>query len=487
MKYTRLLATLGAGFCVLTALSCSSALDGGQGAQPGPTATSKSVVTSGVIQGFGSVKVMDQEYGTQNTSFMVDGQPGSQNALKVGMVVTIYGSISSDTGTKSATTITQEDVVEGAIQSIPASNDRIVVLGQTVLIDEDTLFDTTITPGDLSGLAPGQLVEVNGFVKDKGVMIATLIEKKSTSATCTVKGIVENHNSATQSFTIGGLTVNYSGAVFSDMPSPAGNAWNTALVKVIGSPCDQFATTMNATKVEPERLNVANADEVHIQGAITLFNSPASFSLNGVPNVTNASSKFEGGVAGDLALGAQVGMEGVLSNGVPTVGKIMFRNYVQIEGDAATVTSGGVSPNLTVSGLPGITVFVSAQTRFQGGISDLSQLLVSDHVRVRGRPTGLNTVIATEVEKLSPATQVILEGRVQSIANPNVRVLGVLIGTSLIPGSNFIDSINGWVIGPNGFFTTVDSPYLVKATGTLTSGSVVWSEIDITADPDCCD
>jgi hypothetical protein len=124
---------------------------------------------------------------------MVDGQSGSQADLKVGMVVTVNGSLSS-TGTRSAATITQEDVVEGAIQSIPA-NDRIVVLGQTVLIDNGT------TPPNISGLVLGDLVEVNGFVTGKGLITATLIEKKSLPSTCEVKGIVENHNSGRRPLT----------------------------------------------------------------------------------------------------------------------------------------------------------------------------------------------------------------------------------------------------------------------------------------------
>jgi hypothetical protein len=479
MTRTTLFTTLGAGFCVLTALSCSGGGGGGTGA---PSATATSSVSSGAITGFGSVKLVGKEYETQNTSFMVDGQPGSQNDLKVGMVVTVNGSLSS-TGTRTATTITQEDVVEGAIQSIPVTNDRIVVLGQTVLIDNGTVFDNNISPPNIGGLAVGNLVEVNGFVKGNGLIVATLIEKKNPPASCQVQGIIENHNSGAQTFTIGGLTVNYSGAVTNDMPSPAGNAWNNLLVEVKGSPCTQAVQPLTATKVEPERINVANADEIDVEGAITLFNSPASFTVNGVPVVTNANTIFEGGVAGDLALGVEVEVEGSLTNGVLTAKEVSFRDNVEIEGDAATVTPGGVTPNLTVSGLPGITVFVNAQTEFKGGISNLGQLLVGDHVRVRGRPTGTNTVIAAEVEKRSPDTRVILEGAVQSIANPNVTVLGVLIDTSTIADGNFKGPNDG-AIGRAAFFSAVKVGTVVKARGDLIGGSVLWNEIEIEGEDD---
>lgn len=472
MTRTTLFTTFGAGFCVLTALSCSGGGGGGTGA-PSATAT----VSSGAITGFGSVKLVGTEYETQNTSFTVDGQPGSQNDLKVGMVVTVNGSLSS-TGTRTATTITQDDVVEGAIQSLPATNDRLVVLGQTVLIDNGTVFDNNISPPNIGGLAVGNLVEVNGFVKGKGLIIATLIEKKSPPATCQVNGIVENHNSGAQTFTIGGLTVHYSGAAFNDMPSPAGNAWNNLLVEVKGSPCTQASQPLIATKVESEQLNVANADDIEVEGAITLFNSPASFTVNGVPVVTNANTIFEGGIADDLALGVEVEVEGSLTNGVLTAKEVSFRDIVEIEGDAATVTSGGGTPNLTVSGLPGITVFVNAQTEFKRDISNLGQLAVGDHVRVRGRPTGTNTVIAAKVEQRSPDTRVILEGAVQSIANPNLIVLGVLIDTSPIADGNF-EGPNDGASGRAAFFSTVKVGTVVKAKGDLIGGVVVWSEIEI--------
>lgn len=474
MKRTTLFATLGASFCVLTALSCS----GGGGGGTGVTASTS--VSSGAITGFGSVKLNGKEYDTQNSSFVVDGQSGSQTDLKVGMVVTVNGSLSS-TGTRSASNITQEDVVEGVIQSIPlATNDRIVVLGQTVLIDNGTVFDN-ISPKNITGLTPGNLVEVNGFVIDKGVIIATLIEKKTTTPTCQVKGIVENHDSGAQTFTIGasnvsgGLNVSYNGGTdISDMPNPAVNAWKDLLVEVKGSPCTQASQHLVATKVEPEGINVANADEIEVEGAITLFNSSASFMVNGVPVVTNPNTNFEGGVAGDLAPGVEVEVEGSLTNGVLTAKKVSFRDNVEIEGNVI-----GVAPFITIAGLSPLNVDTNAQTIFKNG----SSVALNNHIRVRGRPTGTNTVIAAEVEilTLTPGTQVILEGAVQSALNPNVTVLGVLIDTSPISDSNFKGS---GVNSRAAFFATVKLGTLVKAQGDWNGSSVVWSEIEIEGEDD---
>jgi hypothetical protein len=461
MKHVTLFGLLGAGFCVLTVLSCSGGGGGGTGL------TAMSSTSSGAITGFGSIKLNGKEYETQNASFVVDGQSGSQNNLKVGMVVTVNGSLFS-TNTRSASIITQEDVVEGAIQTIPSTNDRILVLGQEVWIDNGTVFDNTILGQNIGGLTPGDLVEVNGFVRDKGVIRATLIEKKSLPATCQVQGLVENHDSIAKTFTMGGLTVRYVGAVIDDMPSPASSAWNNVLVKVNGSPCAQLTTTMNATRVEPERINAVNADEIAVQGAITLFTSPASFTVNGVPVVTNSNTIFEGRVAGDLRLGVEVEVEGSLSNGILTAMEVSFRDSVEIEGNIT-----GVAP-LTIAGLSPPTVATNAQTAFNNG-----PVAVNDHIRVRGRQTGPNMVVAAEVEMLSPDTRVSLEGAVQSVVNPTVTVLGVPVNAAGISDNNF-KGPDDVAIGRAAFFSRVTVGTSVEARGNLTTlGAVVWNEIEI--------
>ena len=172
----------------------------------------------------------------------------------------------------------------------------------------------------------------------------TLIEKKNPPATCEVKGIVENYDSSVQSFILGGLTVAYSGAAINDMPNANGNAWNDLLVEVKGSPCTQASQPLIATNVKPERINVANADEMEVEGAITQFNSPGSFTVNGAPVVIDSNTSFEDGVSDDLALGLEVKVEGSLSNGVVTAKEIKFRDNVEIQANVTTVTSGRRNP-----------------------------------------------------------------------------------------------------------------------------------------------
>jgi hypothetical protein len=204
-------------------------------------------VSSGAITGLSSVKLAGKEYETQNTSFVVDGQPGSQNDLKVGMVVTVNGSLSS-TGTRSATTITQEDVVEGAIQFIPGT-DRIVVLGQTVLIDHGTVFDNNIPGQNISGLVVGS--RGSERVREGKADHCHADREEKSAGHLPGKRHRRESNSGAQTFMIGGLTVHTQRG--RQRHAESGNAWKDLLVEVKGSPCTQARN-----RLSPPRLNRAD-------------------------------------------------------------------------------------------------------------------------------------------------------------------------------------------------------------------------------------
>ncbi|HEX4797903.1 MAG TPA: DUF5666 domain-containing protein, partial [Burkholderiales bacterium] len=135
--------------------------------------------------------------------------------------------------------------------------------------------------------------------------------------------------------------------------------------------------------------------------------------------------------------------------------------------------------SFTLRGLPGITVTVNSLTQFGGGVSGLNSLFAGDHVQIRGRATGTNSVIATEVDKLSPDTRVELQSAIQSITgSPEVvRILGVDVATSA-PGFVFED-VNNNVIARVTFFMQAKVGTLVKARGTLSGTTVTWSQMEL--------
>ena len=464
---------------------CGGGGDGPPGASAGNAGGS--AAASGTITGFGSVFVNGKKFETHSASFVVDGQSGSQNDLKLGMTVVVTGSVNGDQ--RSASSARQRDAVEGLVQSVAADGLSLVVMGQTVLIDNSTLIDNNIPGQNILNLVAGtDFVEVNGHIRLDGVIQATFIEKKPAgTVTPEVRGFVKNHNDGAnpKTFQIGNLTVNYSTALINDMPNPAGNAWNGLLVEAKGTqftPGSNVQTqgTLVASKVEPENQAVQQADEFEVEGFVTQVIGAGDFFIGTTHVQTTSGTEFRGGTIDEIVVGAKLSAEGRLANGILTAKHVKFHESVRLEGNIASINAGATS--FTISGLSGVLITVNSQTEIKatGGniITDLNDLSVGDHVRVRGRVNGNSSVIATRVEQRSADDDVDLQGPVQAVSNPNLTILGVTVNTAGISENEF-KGLNDSAIGRTAFFNAVKVGTLVKMKGRLNGGVVTWREAEL--------
>ena len=146
-----------------------------------------------------------------------------------------------------------------------------------------------------------------------------------------------------------------------------------------------------------------------------------------------------------------------------------FHESVRLEGDVATIGSN----SFTITGLPGVTVTVNRQTEFTN--TNLSSLSSGDHIRVRGRVNGTNAIVATRVDLRSADNDVDLQGPVQVVSNPNLRILGVTVDTT---GVEF-EGIDDGPISRASFFSAVKVGTLVKVQGRLVGGTVQWREAEL--------
>lgn len=459
-------------------------------ASAGGASGSGSASASGTVTGFGSIFVNGKRFETENVEVRHDGiterctiTANDRCELKEGMKVTVSGSFSGST--HRASTIVQEDTLEGPITSVDVANSQFSVLGQTVLVDDTTKFDTGVS---LNNLLPGQVVEVSGFVKSDGVIVASFIERKSGTGCgidgCEIKGVVTNHDHASTRFQIGGLTVIYDidGTLpdtdIGDMPSPNGSNWNGIFVEVKGT--SLVGTTLTATKVERENDGAGNAvDEFEVEGFVTQAGTPngniIDFTIGTTPVRTTASTEFRGGTVDEIVVGAKMSAEGRFDGTTLIAKHVKFHESVRLEGDIETI---GAS-TLTIRGLPGITINVNSQTEFKatggGTINSLSDLAVNNHVRVRGRVTGSNTVIATRIQLRSADDDVDLQGPVQVVSDPNLTILGVTVDTTGVEYQGVEDG----PISRAAFFSAVRVGTLVKIQGRLVSGTVQWREAEL--------
>lgn len=432
---------------------------------------SGSASASGTITGFGSVIVNGKRFDTSSSSFTVDGQSGSQSDLKVGMTVTVNGSFNGTQ--RSASAVLQKDAVEGLVQSVAADGLSLIVMGQTVLIDNRTLIDDNIPDRNLLNLVSGtDHVEVNGHIRPNGVIQATFIEKKLINITPEVQGFITNHNDGAKTFQIGALTVNYTAALISDMPAPSGSNWNGLLVEAKGTVFTATTTTLTATKVEPENRAVSNqVDEFEVEGYVTQVRGAGDFSIGNTRVQTTGSTAFRGGTIDEIVVGAKLSAEGRWENGILIAAKhVKFHESVKLEGDIATLGTN----SFTLTGLPGLTVTVNSQTELND--TNLGGLSSGDHIRVRSRLSGSNSVIATRVELRSGDNDVDLQGPVQSIAGNVIVLLGVSVDTSTI--SQF-ESVSGSSMNRAGFLAEVRVNSLVKVKGKLNGPTVRWEEAEL--------
>ena len=443
---------------------------------------SGSASASGTVTGFGSIIVNGKRFATEGTSVSTDGQPSSQCTvspanrcgLQEGMTVKVSGSFNGSTNR--ATSIIQEDTLEGPITSVDAANSQFAVLGQTVLVDDTTKFDSGVS---LNNLAAGNIVEVNGFVKSDGIVVASFIERKAPAPACTagceIKGVVKNHDHATLRFEIGGLTIIYDNAtLINDMPVPTGSNWNDIFVEVKGIGFDAATTTLTATKVEPENEGMGNVvDEFEVEGFVTQAGTPIGnildFTIGTTPVRTTVNTEFRGGTVDEIVVGAKISAEGRFDGSTLIAKHVKFHASVRLEGDAT------VSGNtLTLAGLPGVTITANSQTELKdaASLNDLN----GNHVRVRGRVTGTNTVIATRIELRSPDSDVDLQGLVQSISGTVIEILGVPVDLSAI---NHFERVSGTSMSRTAFLAEVKVNSLVKVKGTWNGTAVNWDEAEL--------
>ena len=455
---------------------------GGDGAPSGQASggASGSAAASGAITGFGSVFVNGKKFETSASSFVVDGQSGSQGDLKLGMTVVVTGSFNGDQ--RSASSVRQRDAVEGLAQSIAADGLSLVVMGQTVLVDSTTRIDNNIPGQNILNLVAGtDAVEVNGHIRPDGVILATFIEKKPAgTVTPEVRGFVKNHNDGAKTFQIGNLTVNYTTALINDMPSPVGNVWNGLFVEAKGTqftpgPNVQTEGTLVATKVEPENQGVQQADEFEVEGFVTQVVGLGDFFIGATHVQTTPSTEFRGGTIDEIVVGAKLSAEGRLANGILTAKHVKFHASVKLEGNISESNGN----TFKIAGLPGVTVNVNSQTEVKADSGNtLNDLSVGDHIRVRGRVGGGNSVIATRVEQRSADDDVDLQGPVQSISGQSLTILGVTVDTSTISNDNF-EGLDDQLIGRAAFFNAVQVGTLVKVQGRPNGAVVTWREAEL--------
>ena len=461
---------------ILSALIVACGGGGGGGASSGSSAG----VSSGVISGFGSVVVNGVKFDDNGTDILVvdgddsssnDDRVGSRSDLEVGMVVEVENE--SRGNSQHANQIRVEDVVKGQIQTVDAVNGTLLVLGQTIIVDSQTSFTGRDSGGvlitDITGFAGSDYVEVSGFSKPDGSILATLIQKKTYQAgvsTLKVKGKINTLASTT--FTINAQTIDFLSAPALIKPNGTNlKAGDFVVVKTKLTPAALGDTLIaQKIKVKNNRLQVRDGHKIEVEGiieSIDLVNK--TIVINGITIDASSLSNL-----GALSAGQKIEVEGVLVNGVliPSKSKNEQESTIRMEAPIQALSSTSV----TVLG----QVFnVNAFTRFEDKVSGTrpfnvenfaTVLQTGDRIAIRAIQDANGGLIATRLERIEPRSGVLVQGPVTAkTPSTALTILGVTV--NILPGTRFRGTTSSAI------FNDAQTPLqtLLKAKGVALSGT----------------
>ncbi|MGA7799548.1 MAG: DUF5666 domain-containing protein [Gammaproteobacteria bacterium] len=460
---------------ILATLGLTACGGGGGTASTGGTA-SPAGVASGAITGFGSVFVNGVEYKTGGASFSVNGASAGESQLKVGMVVTVDGTVDPGGKTGTATSVSFSDDMHGEVLAANVAANgtgTLNVMGQTVTLTASTQFDSQVTGITSAALiAVGNVVEVSGYTSGTGTVYATHIEVQRAAVQpgedIEVKGVVQGLDSAASTFKIGGLTVNYANAQLNALPN--GSLQNGLYVEV-QSTSALSGTTMTADRVTLDGdgkpgIKGKEGEDAHLSGVVTAVSSSSQFDLNGQTVIIGSGTEFSHGSAAGITQGINLQVEGSLNSaGQLVASEIAFRERPSLELAAAVTAVDSAAGTVTVLGKT-IQVNNNTITKDQQDANgqtpvryfSLKNISTGDRVDINAYASSTGgALVATKLERINPSTAGIvqLEGTVSQTGTNQLTISGITVDTSGVSG------------------VTVVAGNQVKVTGTFSGSTLV--------------
>lgn len=443
--------TLFLGLLVSTAIAgCGGSGDGDTFTQPPPAAaTAKTAV--GQITGFGSIYVNGVEYNTAGAAYDVDDDVASgDDALAVGMVVNIQGSVDPNGRTGTANSVSYDDDVEGPVANLATNPDDMSiktfeVMGVAVRADRNsTNFEAEDDPAfSFDTIADGDNVEVSGEYSGD-VLLASYIEKQDAQDDdYEARGTVDQYDGANQFVLIlrNGSTLNVEVAAGAEIPSAG--IMDGQYVEVEGTIQDPVNApdTLLASKVEVEdedRIDGDDEDEVEIKGILAYDGDTATWSVKGVQlafgdDTTYSPESLADRIADLSADGLFVEVEGQYLEGVLQVREMELEDdELEFKADVSSITAADArdgSLGLTFGNAMGsVDVQITPDTMFLDDDAmdhyDLNSIMVGDKVEIEARMGDDGLVYASNLH-LEDDMGYEITGPLDAIDEVSITVLGV--------------------------------------------------------------
>ncbi|NMT61996.1 DUF5666 domain-containing protein [Marinobacter orientalis] len=220
MKRMTIQSTIGFALSALAVSILTACGGGGSGASiditdGGIRGTGSSV---GPVSGFGSVFVNGVRFDTGGLNGQVQSDDGiaAESELEEGMILRIDGEWQDD-GTGTANVVEYDDTLRGEVESVAPDGSgaggyvELVVMGQTVIIEKQTVVNGTTFANLLAGNGTGLNVRVSAWRQADGSFRASYVGvlTRNTKADVELEGVIEEGSVQQGSFTIGDIEVTY--------------------------------------------------------------------------------------------------------------------------------------------------------------------------------------------------------------------------------------------------------------------------------------
>lgn len=441
---------------------------------PAPPVASQTAV--GTITGFGSVIVNGTKFDDSAASITMGDAVATRDRLRIGMMVQVRGRINAD-GTGVANSIQYNNCVQGPITAMNQVQNTVMVLGQTVQVDDDTVFDG-VTLRDMNSFAVDDLVEVSCHLdRANNRLRATRMERlgsfQNGISALDVKGTVSNLNLAAGTCTIDGLTVNFAGIAAGSLPAGLANGMT---IEASGSSFASGILTADRLRDrDRDRISYPDGDGLEIEGYVSNFVSISNFEVAGqMIDATNAVIK--NGTLADLRNGLKVEAEGTMSNGVLVASVVVIKLQTNVRVEAGMQAKDSAQGTIT---LLGRAIKVNADTLLRDRLGSSNQptsitlaaLNLADRLEVNAYKDAGGALTATWIERTEVDPLVVVKGPADAKL-PTTKL--TLAGFDVATGANsrYRDA-SGTLTDATSFYTAVlvppELPTVVHARGVVPS------------------
>ncbi len=458
-RWARWLPACQIALAAVLAAGCGGVGQDGTGVVPDTQAT-------GVVTGFGSVIVDGVHFDIGGADIATDGTTGRAQAdLRVGMVVTVSGTLAADGLSGRATKVVYESLLRGSLDAVPDAT-GFQVLGQRVNVDSTTLFEGSGVSG-LADLQPGNVLQISGFHAANGFR-ATWVRVEASAVAPQLTGFITAVNANVVQ--LPGLSVNIGNA---ELVGVSANALAPGqLVRVVLQAAPSGSTAVATRLVLLSDGLVGPLRRLLLQGLVRQWDTNAgTFLMNRQAVRLAPAAQIDGGTLSDIGDGARVGVIGARgSDGVLVAERVhIYRPAIDgyLRGVVAAVDA--VARTLTVEVAPNVQVQVQPRTvlsdlTLAGGGLTLAELAPGNKVLVLGWTNGTGGIDAGLVQRLPlVAPGAGIAGPVANIGGGSFTIFGRLVTTA---NSAFFDA-QGLAQTQLEFFSALQANDLVRAEGVL--------------------